>query len=75
MKKIGIIILILIIGILYFIGEGRQSALNIDGTPDKNMSLMDAFFRGITATFEKWSYKETTSLVHFSNFALRSIIK
>jgi hypothetical protein len=75
MKKASIIILIVTIALVYFVREGKRATLNSDGTRDKSLSLTDYFFRGLGATFEEMSPKQTTSLMNISNFCFRTIVK
>lgn len=75
MKKAGVIILIVAVATVYFVREGKKATLNCDGTGDKNLSMMDYFFKGINSTLDKMSPHETTLLMKLSNFCFRTIVK
>lgn len=71
MKKAAIIILIITIVLLYLVREGKKAALKSEDPNDKNLGLMDCFFKGV----ENLSPRHTASFLHLSNFAFRTIVK
>ena len=71
MKKVAIIILIITIVLLYLVGKGKKAALKSEDPKDKNLGLMDYFFKGV----ENLSPRHTASFLHFSSFCFRTIVK
>lgn len=73
MKKVSIIFLVITIVLIYFIRAGKRTTFNSEGTPDKNLSMSDYFFRGLSSTLCELSPKQTTSLMNISNFCFRTL--
>ncbi len=75
MKKVTILIIIATIAFIYFVREGKRTALNSDEDQNKNLNITDYFFRGFSSTFEELTLKQITAVTAILNICFSTIIK
>lgn len=81
-NKITLVVLIIIIGILYLIMEGRKETFKRGGINNTDVGIVNYFKKGANSTVNKlcstvanMTPRELTAMSQLSNFALKTIVK